>query len=83
MKLLLGSIRAVAASTEILLTMVVLVKQSCINAVNFHVSVCGSNPVKESTGRIIKPVSKVRPKRLSAAFSPAAIRCADVYLQCN
>lgn len=51
-----------AASTEILLTVMVLVKQSCINAVNFHLSVCESNPVKESTSRIIKLVSQVRPK---------------------
>lgn len=51
-----------ATSTEVPLTVTVLVKQSCINAVNFHLSVCGSNPVKESTSRIIKLVSKVRPK---------------------
>lgn len=51
-----------AASTEIPLTVTVLVKQNCINAVNCHLSVCRSNPVKESTSGIIKLVPKVRPK---------------------
>lgn len=62
MKLLLGSIRAMTASTEILLTVMELVKQSCINAVNLYLSVYGSNAVKESTGRIIKLGSKMRLK---------------------
>lgn len=51
-----------AASIEILLTVTVIVKQSCINAVNFHLGVYRSNRVEESTSRIIKLVSKVRLK---------------------
>jgi len=62
MKLLLGSIGAMTASTEILLTVVELVKLSCINAVNLYISACGSRPVKASTGRIIKLGSKLRLK---------------------
>lgn len=76
MKLLLGSIGAVTASTEILLTVMELVKLSCINAVNLYLSACGSKSVKASTGKIINLGSKVRLKDEAVQHSaPCGILC--------